>query len=444
MDTVHLSFYKGTIDIHGDYNIPNTKWDDRSHTMRSLALYYRDIIAYLENSGIPYVDNVLDLIPCPDLKCEIELRDYQREALERWMVDRRGVLVLPTGSGKTYIALKAIEAINSPAFIVVPTLDLVDQWKEQLGVFDIEIGEYTGREKNLQPITVSTYDTAYNTAENVGNKFKLLIFDEVHHLPSEGYRHIAEFFASPFRMGLTATYEREDGLHELFPKLMGGKVYEIDVDELAGEHLSPYKVIKINVDLTPEEKKEYEKNMDIFRDYIQHSNIKMHSSSDFQKVIIRSGYDPKAWEAVRARNLAMRIAYNSKSKMVELESLLENHRGDRIIIFTRYNDLVYRISQDYFIPCITYKTDKNERVKILDGFREGKYPAIVSSQVLDEGIDVPDANIGVIMSGTGSNREYIQRLGRILRPSDKKAILYEIVSSGTSEMGTSYRRKKKK
>jgi len=444
VDTVHLSFYKGTIDIHGDYNIPNTKWDDRSHTMRSLALYYRDIIAYLENSGIPYVDNVLDLIPCPDLKCEIELRDYQREALERWLVDRRGVLVLPTGSGKTYIALKAIEAINSPAFIVVPTLDLVDQWKEQLSVFDIEIGEYTGREKNLQPITVSTYDTAYNTAENVGNKFKLLIFDEVHHLPSEGYRHIAEFFASPFRMGLTATYEREDGLHELFPKLMGGKVYEIDVDELAGEHLSPYKVIKINVDLTPEEKKEYEKNMDIFRDYIQHSNIKMHSSSDFQKVIIRSGYDPKAWEAVRARNLAMRLAYNSKSKMVELESLLENHRGDRIIIFTRYNDLVYRISQDYFIPSITYKTDKNERVKILDGFREGKYPAIVSSQVLDEGIDVPDANIGVIMSGTGSNREYIQRLGRILRPSDKKAILYEIVSSGTSEMGTSYRRKKKK
>ena len=167
-------------------------------------------------------------------------------------------------------------------------------------------------------------------------------------------------------------------------------------------------------------------------------------SPDFQKVIIRSGYDPKAWEAIRARNLAMRIAYNSKSKMVELESLLKNHRGDRLIIFTRYNDLVYRISQDYFIPCITYKTDKNERVEILNGFREGKYSAIVSSQVLDEGIDVPDANVGIIMSGTGSNREYIQRLGRILRPSYKKAILYEIVSSGTSEIGTSYRRKKKK
>jgi superfamily II DNA or RNA helicase len=81
-------------------------------------------------------------------------------------------------------------------------------------------------------------------------------------------------------------------------------------------------------------------------------------------------------------------------------------------------------------------------MEILDEFRNGKYKAICSSQVLDEGIDVPDANVGIIVSGTGSNREFVQRLGRLLRPSKNEAILYEIVSSDTGEVGTSYRRKR--
>ncbi len=445
-DTVRLSFYRGTIEIHGDYNVPHARWDSRSHCRRSEALHYRDIIDYLDQSEIPYHDEVLDLVACPTLRCsDINLRDYQQDALDRWLLDRRGVIVLPTGSGKTVIALKAIEAVDAPTLIVVPTLDLVDQWKQQLQVFDSDIGEYTGREKTLEAITVSTYDTAYNVAEHLGNQFKLLVFDEVHHLPSEGYRHIAEFFAAPYRLGLTATYEREDGLHSQLTRLLGGKVYEMEVEELTGEHLSSYRVVTIYVDLTREEKEAYSRNMEIFQSYIRNSNITMRKPADFQKVVIRSGNDPRAWRAVRARNQARKIAYNSQAKMDELRELLRQHRDDRIIIFTRYNDLVYRIAKQHFIPCITHTTHKNERQELLEGFRTGRYNALVSSQVLDEGIDVPDANIGIIMSGTGSSREYIQRLGRILRPtdSDEDAILYEIVSSKTAETRTSYRRKQK-
>jgi superfamily II DNA or RNA helicase len=123
-----------------------------------------------------------------------------------------------------------------------------------------------------------------------------------------------------------------------------------------------------------------------------------------------------------------------------LKKLLEYHKMDRIIIFTRYNDLVYYISKKFFIPCITHKTDKNERTEILKKFKTGVYTAIVSSQVLDEGIDVPEANVGIILSGTGSLREYTQRLGRILRPTEKKAVLYEVISRGTAEIQTSARR----
>ncbi len=436
-----ITYHKGTILLKGDYNVPNTKWDARSGCYRSQALNYRDIIEYLEKSGISYEDSVLDLIPCPDLSCKATLRGYQKKALEQWLLQRKGVVVMPTGSGKTILGLKIIEHVNSPVFIVVPTLDLVRQWKEELQTFDIEIGEYTGEKKDLQAITVSTYDSAYLNAENLGNRFKLLIFDEVHHLPGEGYRQIAEMFASPFRLGLTATYEREDGLHEEIPRLIGGKVYEIQTDDLTGEYLANYETKKILVELTKGEQKEYEQYHKTFRNYIVSRHITMRTPNDFKKIIMRSGYDSQARDALLARNKAEKIAYNSKGKIDKIQELLS--KNDRIIIFTRYNDMVYEISKRFFIPCITYRTDSHEREEVFNKFKNGEYSVLVSSQVLDEGIDVPEANVGIIVSGTGSSREYIQRLGRLLRPREnKKAVLYELVTKGTKETRTSYRRKK--
>ena len=439
--SMEITYHKGTILLRGDYSLPNTKWDSRSGCYRSQALYYRDIIEYLEKSGISYEDSVLDLIPCPDLACKVTLRNYQEKALEQWLLQRKGVVVMPTGSGKTVLALKIIEQINSPAFIVVPTLDLVRQWKEELQTFDIEIGEYTGEKKDLQAIMVSTYDSAYINAENLGNQFKLLIFDEVHHLPSEGYKQIAEMFAAPFRLGLTATYEREDGLHEEIPRLIGGKVYEIQTDELAGEYLSSYETRKIVVELTEEEQKEYEQYHKIFRNYIVSRHITMRGPNDFKKIVMRSGRDSEARDALLARNKAEKIAYNSKAKIDKIQGLLS--KDDRIIIFTRYNDMVYEISKRFFIPCITYRSDSHEREEVFNKFKEGEYSVLVSSHVLDEGIDVPEANVGIIVSGTGSSREYVQRLGRLLRPREnKKAVLYELVTKETKETRTSYRRKK--
>jgi DNA or RNA helicases of superfamily II len=384
---------------------------------------------------------VLDLIQSPELTTEIELRGYQQQALNRWLSERRGVVVLPTGAGKTYVGIEAIAETNHSAFVIVPTLDLVDQWKSELEMFNVPIGEYTGREKTLKPITISTYDSAYNHAEKLGNRFKLLVFDEVHHLASESYRQIAQLFAAPFALGLTATFEREDDKHEVLGELLGGKIYEIETAELTGEYLSEYTVERITVELTPKEREMYDENVETFRNYLISTDITMRGPEDFQKVVLRSGNDPRAWRAVRSRNEARQIAYSSESKLDELAILLEQHRDDRIIIFTRYNDLVYDVSNRFFIPSITYTTDKDERQHILKRFRNHTYDAIVSSQVLNEGIDVPDANIGVILSGTGSSREYRQRLGRILRPSGDTAHLYEIVSSGTGEIRTSTRRK---
>ena len=440
-----LTFDKGTIQIQGDVRVPNSTWDERSKTFRAMALQYRDIIDFLNTSGFDFRDDVLDLLPCPELQSSVVLRDYQNQALDAWTANgNRGIIVLPTGSGKTLVGIKAISLLNTPTLVVAPTLDLVDQWRSRLKKeFKTEVGVLGGGEWDIKALTVSTYDSAYIHADKLGNKFGLIIFDEVHHLPAAGYRNIAEMFAAPCRMGLTATFEREDGLHAELNRLVGGKVFETRVKELTGTHLSPFRIEKIVVELTGEEKKEYERNQKIFSDYLIRINLVIRSPADFQKLVMRSGRDPGARKALLARNKARDVAYNSISKMGKLSEILKMHSGSRIFIFTEHNKLVHRISKQFLIPSITYRTTSKERSETLDRFRSGVYRAVVTSKVLDEGIDVPDADVGIILSGTGSERAFIQRLGRILRKKDgKEAVLYEIVSAETSEVNTARRRKR--
>ena len=442
---LRLWFDKGTLLLKGEVGTPYGKWDPRVGCYRIKAYHYRDVLEYLAESKLQVEDDVPMLPPLEQLKSNVELRDYQNEALNNWCKARnRGVLVLPTAAGKTFIALKAIQQLKVQTLIVVPTLDLIDQWKKRVkDCLNLEAGVVGGGENTLRMVTVTTYDSAYIHAEQLGNKFMLIVFDEVHHLASTGYIQIAEMYTAPYRMGLTATYERSDQRHSLLSQLVGDPVYSVGVEEIAG-HLSPYTYEKISVELTPQEQQIYKSQMNIFRSFLQQRKITLRSAADFQKFIMTTGRDPKAREALLARNRAIRVAVNSEAKLNVLAQQLETYKNEKILIFTLYNDLVYSISLRFLIPAITYQTSREERREILSNFGNGKYPVVVTSQVLDEGVDVPDASVGLVLGGTGSNREYVQRLGRLLRKKEGKlARLIEIISKETMEVGTSRRRHQK-
>ena len=438
-----LSYDKGSIIVRGDTGTPYGQWDPRIGAYRAMALHYQEIKTYLDRSQIPYKDDTPDIPAITVLHSQIRLRSYQREALSAWIkAGKKGVIVLPTGSGKTHIALQAIQTLNEPTLIVVPTIDLIDQWRKQLtGQFSIDIGILGGGEEEIKPITVSTYDSACLRAEQLGNRFMFIVFDEVHHLPAPTYSQIAEMYIAPYRMGLTATYEREDGAHRDLPRLMGGKVYELKVDQLIGHHLSNYSYEKVLVELKPQEQEDYDREYSTFTSYLKRNGIRMRSAIDFQRFIMRTGRDSDARKALVARNKALRIFFNSESKIEALGSYLKKFSGERSLVFTRYNELVYNISRRFLIPAITHQTPKEERREILEKFRKGTYNAIVTSQVLDEGIDVPDASVGFILGGSGSSREYVQRLGRILRKKEgKEAKLFEFIAKETVETRISQRR----
>src|SRR5450756_715534 len=197
---LRLWFDRGTLLLKGEVGTPYGKWNRRVGCYSIKAYHYRDVLEYLAESKLQVQDDVPVLPPLEQLKSNVALRDYQNKALDNWCrAHNRGVLVLPTAAGKTFIALKAIEHLKVQTLIVVPTLDLIDQWRKRIkDCLNLEAGAVGGGENTLRMVTVTTYDSAYIHAEQLGNKFMLIVFDEVHHLASTGYIQITEMYIAPY------------------------------------------------------------------------------------------------------------------------------------------------------------------------------------------------------------------------------------------------------
>jgi superfamily II DNA or RNA helicase len=289
---------------------------------------------------------------------------------------------------------------------------------------------------------VTTYDSAYIHLERWGDRFGLLVFDECHHLPGPTYSQAAVGSLAPFRLGLTATPERADGGEAMLPDLIGPIVYCREIRQLAGEFLAEYRTDRLYVELSPEEEASYCEAREQYRRFVEERGISMGGPHGWQRFIQETCRSPEGRAAFQAYREQKRIALAAPAKLLQLEHLIEQHRGDRILIFTYDNATVYLIARRFLVPAITHQTKTKERRTILERFHTGEYPIVVTSQVLNEGVDVPAANVGIILSGTGSVREHVQRLGRLLRKhGDKQALLYEVVTRGTAEEFTSERRR---
>jgi superfamily II DNA or RNA helicase len=461
---MRIEFDDGTLLLReASDNVPYAEWDDRIDEYRAQAYRYRALLdwagswanddeqATLQHSVRQSITDTargysaLDLTPA----IRIEPREYQQAALTAWMNhEHQGSIVLPTGSGKTFLGLKAIAAAGVSTLIVAPTIDLMNQWHATLTnafgeQLTASVGVLGGGSHDIAALTVTTYDSAYRYINEYGDQFGLLIFDEIHHLPAPTYRQIPEMSIAPYRLGLTATYERADDAHEQLKDLVGPVVYEEAVDALAGEYLSEYETIHLTVELTSDERYEYDDEYQRYRDYVDSHAFDLWTDEGYREFLTRTSYDPEGRRALIAKQRAETIARTATKKLDTLDTLLKRHHDDRVIIFTANNDFAYDISREFIVPCITHQTPTEERTEILDRFRTGDYSMLVTSQVLDEGIDVPAANVGIILSGSASKRQYAQRLGRILRPTDDRqpARLYELIAADTNETYVSQQRR---
>ena len=345
------------------------------------------------------------------------VRAYQREAVEVFYAagarqGGSGCIVLPCGAGKTIVGMAVMQALQTSTLILSPNTVAVRQWIDELldktSLTEEDIGEYTGMSKQIRPVTVSTYQvvTYRKRGKAAGEEFPhfglfaardwgLIIYDEVHLLPAPVFRITAELQARR-RLGLTATLVREDELEEDVFSLIGPKKFDV-----------PWKVL--------------ERQGWIATAHCHEVRIPLDDAGRMEYAL-----------AEQRRKYA--IAAMNPRKFTVVEALLRKHAGVPVLIIGMYLEQLDAIAYHLQIPLITGKTSVKERVALFERFRSGEIMQLIVSKVGNFSIDLPDAQVGIEISGTfGSRQEEAQRLGRILRPKEDGAAahFYTIVTRDT-------------
>jgi DNA excision repair protein ERCC-3 len=325
------------------------------------------------------------------------LRHYQEEAVRLFHADGSnhggsGVVVLPCGAGKTIVGLGVMAKLQTQTLILTANVSALRQWRDEIldktDLTSDQIGEYSGHEKEIRPVTLSTYQLlTYRRGKNeeflhfklfAERDWGLIVYDEVHLLPAPVFRATAELQARR-RLGLTATLVREDGGEDDVFTLIGPKRYDVPWKDLERQGwIATARCTEIRIPLTVESRRQY---------------------------------------AVADARAKFRISSTNPLKRELLGALLAEHRSDKVLVIGQYIDQLEAIAADTGAPLITGKTPQAERDLLYEKFRGPELGLLIVSKVSNFAIDLPDANVAIQVSGTfGSRQEEAQRLGRILRP----------------------------
>jgi superfamily II DNA or RNA helicase len=398
---------------------------------------------WIVDLGVSFLDITQPDRLTPHSWSDLSLRDYQEAALSAWEFEnRRGVVALPTGSGKTRVALAAIKRTLQSALCLVPTRVLLEQWLREIGaVYQNPVGCYGDGVRRIAPVTVATHESAYRHMDQLGGRFSLLIVDEVHHFGGGLRDEALEMSIASARLGLTATPPREPQAAARLVELVGPTVFELAVCDLAGGFLASFDAIILHLDLSADERSLYSRLSTVFgAAYVEfRRTVPQATWPEFARAAASTA-DGRC--AIAAWWQARRLLAFTHAKRRTLRLLLARHRHARVLVFTADNETAYAIAREHLIMPLTCDIGRSERDEVLQRFRRGELTALVSARVLNEGIDVPDADVAVIVGGALGEREHVQRVGRLLRPAEgKRAIVYELVTRNTIEIGQARRRR---
>jgi superfamily II DNA or RNA helicase len=443
-----LSFDRGSLRLEAPHTArvpPYFVWDGRVGAWRTAAVNHTRLQEDAASYHLRVDDAAQRFFPEPHLRPSLPpLRADQQAAVEAWeRAGCRGVVVKPTGTGKTEIALSIIVRHAAPTLVVTPLRDLMYQWqrriRQRLGFDAGVLGD--GRQE-IWPISITTYDSAWIHMKDIGNRYRLIVYDEAHHLPGPSQHESALDCLAPMRLGLTATPWRADGRDRMLVDLIGPLVYREDLDAARGRTVADYAIVRVPIYLTEEEQAEFDDLSRAIRRYVA-ARRREHGAFDWAEMARRSREDKEARDILRRFRRKLAIVNRSAEKLRVVEDILRLHPGEPCVIFTASNRMALDVSARFLIPALTAHSGKQERNDVLDAFAAGRLPALVACEVLNEGWDAPAVKIGVVLGGDKGVREAVQRLGRLLRRSgDRAARLYEVVVQETADVGRARRRAK--
>lgn len=415
--------------------LPGLSWDPRVGAWRALGHRWPELRALLLARGLEPPELLRALGPPAEAWAPLGLRPYQEAALDAWEVaGRRGLVVLPTGSGKTRVALAAGARCGSAMLVLVPTRALMSQWRKELaGVVRTAIGALGDGEKTLEPITVATFESAWRHMPRLGDRFGLLVVDEAHHFGSGARDEALELSLAPFRIGLTATPPDRPAAALRLVDLIGPTVFSLGIDDLAGTWLAELEHFVLSLPLSPGERRDHACDRATFRAFAGPFRQE-HPDAEWKDLLRAARGSAEGRRAVAAWRRAERLLNYTRAKAEVLGRLLQRHRGQRTLVFVGDVPTAHRVAREHLVMPITAQVGRAERTWALRAFAAGELRGLVSPRVLDEGIDVPAAEVAIVLGGSGE-RQHTQRVGRVLRPAEgKTALLYELVAAGTPEV----------
>jgi superfamily II DNA or RNA helicase len=442
-----LSFSRGTLILEGMTRagierIFQTPWtfDPRSGVWRTDAVYYGRVREELAARCHRFEDLVQVPPPVEFRRAALPgLRPDQEAAVVAWRRTQRGVIVMPTGTGKTEVALAIMAQAAVATLVVAPIRDLMYQWQQRIEQrLGYQVGVVGDGRHEVRPVTVTTYESACIHAERLGDRFGLMVFDECHHLPGPVRSDAARMYVAPQRLGLTATPERRETLEAL----IGPVVHKTSIVAARGCTLADYDVVRVPVCLRGAERAQYDVLCSQVRRYVRRRR-QSDPRFTWQWLYREAAYDAAARRVLAAWLAKRAIEDRADQKLRVLDDLLGLHAGEPMLIFAGSNAMARDVSLRFLIPCLLSHCGKDERQDALEGLQSGVYPAVVANRVLDEGIDVPAVKVAVVIGGRASSRQAVQRLGRVLRKSGStRAVLYEVVCKQTSEELSSRQRRR--
>jgi superfamily II DNA or RNA helicase len=437
--TPRLAFDRGTLVLRGPLpprlELPGFLWDERSRCLRAPAFRYRDVLVAAAALGLPLADDVSPRFRRPTGPWTAPpLRGYQDDAILAFhALARRGLVALPTGAGKTRVAIAALARARTTALVLCPTRALLWGWRREIERwYGGAIGMVGDGEGRVEDVTLMTFESAYRHLDRLGDRFAFVVVDEVHHFAGGIRAEALEMCPAPLRLGLSATLPaRETAGYERLALLLGPIACEVGMEELAGRYLAPADVVRLGVRLSPDERAEYERSYRPFA-ALRAAFFRGNPGADWVSCLRAMARTAEGRAAIAGYRRAVAIASFPAAKRRLVEELLARHAGDKTLVFTASADDAYEVSAANLIPAIVADIDRDEREDVLRRFRDGRVRALVSARVLNEGIDVPDARIAIVVGGALGSREHRQRIGRVLRPGpDKRAIVYELVTCDT-------------
>jgi DNA excision repair protein ERCC-3 len=337
----------------------------------------------------------------------VQLRFYQHQAVAAALGAPTGIVVLPPGSGKTYIGVAVACALGRHTLILTPSRTAVHQWIQSvLHATDIAPSAVSGprRGQALTPITVATYqqliraDTPCHTAD-----WGLIIYDEVHMLPAPVFRLTAALQARR-RLGLSATLVREDGrIGDVF-SLVGPQRYSL-----------PWRTLE--------------------------SAGHIATAQCWEVIVEPSATERTAYQQAPLRQQG-RLAAASGAKQRVVPRIAAKHAQLPLLVIGYYVDPLRELHKHTGWPLISGDTPLAERQALLDAFRGGQILRLILSNVGNQAIDVPNAAVLIQISGSfGSRQEEAQRLGRILRPKlNQTGVFYTVITRHTREVDDAWQR----